>query len=632
MSERIIKGGDLKKFFVVLGAVLFAVVLAFPIMIGVDESGELSLHIGMSVLGADLDYECDGIDDDVQFQGALDELSVSGGMLFVHGGDYAFASNTSVTRSIDNVSIVGVGCATYITGDGSTPLFIAGGDNWLFMNIRFDAGNVTVNGTEDWLWFNVYVGSEHYALIGDDVEVGGSGSMEIHGNEYHSPDFATASALSILDGRVGVNEADILEIVGNLTALDVRVTVNEGDIGTLENDVVVLDGRLDTAESDIISLESLTSSHSSCITALQVLSHVQGTDTTLGTMADDIDLNGYDLLNAGEIAGYASSTLSAVTLYVDGASGNDGNDGSQESPKATIEGAVSSLPKFIAHDVVIKVRDTASYELGTLYFNRFNTLEYITLQAVNSDDEVKYDYGTASGGTSSTLVDSSKSWSNDQFNGAYVWVNDGSGEGECHEITDTSSGNTLTISGSWSTNPDGTTCYAIGGGVEWTSTGAYNIFVVGEYVNVYGFDMSGASYANAWYEVEAMGTIKNCRNDEAVSGYLCRTHSELKAYWNYFAVEVLGLQVSYMSSGEFRANVIKEASSPDVNSKGIYADRNSINYGYNSATYRNSFWDVSIGYYLRYGTGLMNASVDNFDASVGTQIDSGGSSQGCWYT
>ena len=57
--------------------------------------------------------------------------------------------------------------------------------------------------------------------------------------------------------------------------------------------------------------------------------------------------------------------------------------------------------------------------------------------------------GTASGGSSTTLVDSGQSWDDDKWNGMQVAIYDGTGKGQFATITDTSSSNTLTFSGGW---------------------------------------------------------------------------------------------------------------------------------------------------------------------------------------
>jgi len=72
--------------------------------------------------------------------------------------------------------------------------------------------------------------------------------------------------------------------------------------------------------------------------------------------------------------------------------------------------------------------------------------------------------GTASGGSSTTLVDSGQSWDNDKWNGMQVAIYDGTGKGQFATITDTSSSNTLTVAawlGTGTTSPSTDSKYVI---------------------------------------------------------------------------------------------------------------------------------------------------------------------------
>lgn len=71
--------------------------------------------------------------------------------------------------------------------------------------------------------------------------------------------------------------------------------------------------------------------------------------------------------------------------------------------------------------------------------------------------------GTATAGSTTTLTDSGKTWSVDQYKGWFVRITGGTGSGQVKHI----SGNTATIltiggqSGDWATNPDATSTYVI---------------------------------------------------------------------------------------------------------------------------------------------------------------------------
>jgi len=173
-----------KKILVMLSvAMVFAlVVTAFPLhieqgnpdnavlRIGTGE-GDYYLTIGNPASAADADYTCDGADDDVTFQTALDALPSSGGQLFVLTGNYSFADSTTVTRAIDNVSIIGVGPAVSFEGDGATAIFTAGGNNWLFSNFETDAGGLAMGATTNWMWLNIFVDTSYYPLRTDSINI-----------------------------------------------------------------------------------------------------------------------------------------------------------------------------------------------------------------------------------------------------------------------------------------------------------------------------------------------------------------------------------------------------------------------------------------------------------------------------
>ncbi|NCC99953.1 MAG: hypothetical protein EOL95_09690, partial [Bacteroidia bacterium] len=64
------------------------------------------------------------------------------------------------------------------------------------------------------------------------------------------------------------------------------------------------------------------------------------------------------------------------------------------------------------------------------------------------------DNGSVTSATATTLVDSSKSWTSDQWIGYAVYIYSGTGKGQIREITDNDD-TSLTV-GTWTTNPDST--------------------------------------------------------------------------------------------------------------------------------------------------------------------------------
>lgn len=177
------KIGSRRKALVLLSVaiVLAMVVTAFPLHITDNPSADnlvlrigqskYSLVIGNPVSAQEADYTCDGSADDETFQEALDDLPSIGGQLFVLAGTYNWTAATTVTRAIDNVSIVGVGGAVQFDGDDSTALFQAGGDRWLFCNLRTDASDLDMGATSDWMWLNVFIDTSYYPLRTDGINI-----------------------------------------------------------------------------------------------------------------------------------------------------------------------------------------------------------------------------------------------------------------------------------------------------------------------------------------------------------------------------------------------------------------------------------------------------------------------------
>ncbi len=83
---------------------------------------------------------------------------------------------------------------------------------------------------------------------------------------------------------------------------------------------------------------------------------------------------------------------------------------------------------------------------------------------VNPEDTFgvdEQDFGTATSGTNNTLVDSSKSWTPDQFiPGKAVIIKTGTGAGQIRKITD-NDGTSLTVSPNWVANPGADSTYVI---------------------------------------------------------------------------------------------------------------------------------------------------------------------------
>jgi len=165
-----------KKLIIMLSvAVLTAMaVTAFPLHIeqAHNPGWPFVLTIGNPAYAdGEFDYTCDGIADEVQWQAILNALWVGGGEIFAYGGAYNFTAGETVTRAIDHVSIIGVSAGCSFQGDGVTPIFEAGGDNWLFSNLEVDSGGIDMGTTTDYMWLHVIADSTYYPLKTDSINI-----------------------------------------------------------------------------------------------------------------------------------------------------------------------------------------------------------------------------------------------------------------------------------------------------------------------------------------------------------------------------------------------------------------------------------------------------------------------------
>lgn len=121
-----------------------------------------TITIGTVSAAGTPDYTCNGTNDDVEFQAALDALPAEGGKLAILAGDYSFSA--TVSRAIDDITIEGVGLGTRITYDNSTPLFSAGvQSDWVFRDFETDNGGVSVGAATNWTISNCQLGAAYYA-------------------------------------------------------------------------------------------------------------------------------------------------------------------------------------------------------------------------------------------------------------------------------------------------------------------------------------------------------------------------------------------------------------------------------------------------------------------------------------
>ena len=314
-------------------------------------------------------------------------------------------------------------------------------------------------------------------------------------------------------------------------------------------------------------------------------------------------------------------TAAAVSLYVDDSLGGDENDGSSGSPTKTIQGALDALPVAIAHAATINVRPGSYPENNAqLDFSRFDTLTTITIRAVNAAGEPMYDQGKATGGGSNYLDDSGGGWSVNQFQGAYIWIYQGTGAGQIRQIASNTS-TRITVSSAWTTPPDSTSYYTIGGGVTMTGTGQYHVMVDGKKVNIYGLCHTGATVYDISIRSGAVGGVmyNYFAGLRGIQGFNPCT---VNAYYNYYASTSAGIIALGFVMLTARGSV------HSYETYGLDIERMSCGIPTGIAGQKNYFDHCTTGIRLLSASGCEGATVQVY-TGCGTDYSADASS---WYT
>jgi len=350
-------------------------------------------------------------------------------------------------------------------------------------------------------------------------------------------------------------------------------------------------------------------------------------DVTITSPADN-ELLAYDsgsgkwMNRAPAIIGITSTTTEPVTIYVDPINGDDGNDGSAGSPLATLDQALASLPVVLAHDVVINVGK------GTLnsVFDPAGKIipASLTIQARNTSDQDLYDYGTATGGSSTTLQDTSKSWPTDLFKDGYIWIWRGTGEGQYRQIA-SNTADTITVTPAWDTPPSTDSQYVIGGlaKISVASGQAVNVMNIPN-VYIYGFSLEsdGTEEVNECVKVSGVSAdviLQYCRVEAGFPISASNQSLFMISDSLILANGGHGIAVKWYSSthGTHSRNLVVQTETGS--SYGFSGQAGKILFSYSSA---NS--NLIVGFYkgidLKYDSFSRQASVQRFSGCT-TNID-----------
>lgn len=158
----------------------------------------------------------------------------------------------------------------------------------------------------------------------------------------------------------------------------------------------------------------------------------------------------------GALKKRAFQTYSAMSLYVNADGGSDSNAcTSTTTPCATIQAAVDRIPYWVRHDVTVNVEPIWVFDGGSPEFYSENVrisghrigpegslgTSYPTITVQGSDTWTTITTGTAtsftdvSGITEGSLVDNTKAWSPVAYEGRFVQMTSGTGNGTRRLIT-----------------------------------------------------------------------------------------------------------------------------------------------------------------------------------------------------
>jgi hypothetical protein len=126
--------------------------------------------------------------------------------------------------------------------------------------------------------------------------------------------------------------------------------------------------------------------------------------------------------------------------------------------------------------------------------------------------------GTATAGAATTLTNSAKTWTTNQWANSQVRITGGTGQGQIRNVA-SNTGTVITVSAAWTTNPDATSTYSIEGNDD------FIYFLGNGAIAMYRYSISG----NTWTTLSP-GVARSGSPGAAISGSWI--HSVSAADWN----------------------------------------------------------------------------------------------------
>ena len=311
-----------------------------------------------------------------------------------------------------------------------------------------------------------------------------------------------------------------------------------------------------------------------------------------------------------------TSSVATQTIYVDGTNGNDTTgDGSSSLPYATIQKAIDVLPRFITEDTIIAINSGTYTLLSAISFKGVTVTASLTIESRDTSGNALHDYGTATGGTATTLKDTTKVWETNIFAGSYMFINQGTGAGEIRTIT-SNTATELTISSG--TVPDTTTDYVIVGVTIDGNGMTQSLHDLPANLKIKGFRWINSNYAIITYpdnskNSQRFGLVidQNLFDNGSVGIFLAGF--EVTLWRNLFRVSSIGAYIVQLSYVSAPWNCFIASSSGS--GTGLYISRSSHARLYSSAA-ASTFINLSIGVKAENGSFIESGSGSIFSGNT----------------
>jgi hypothetical protein len=262
--------------------------------------------------------------------------------------------------------------------------------------------------------------------------------------------------------------------------------------------------------------------------AASSLTATAGTTTTITTNQNlQRDLRGYTVYfvggtNAGKTKTIASNTIGASSVIT--------FSGAAEAVAfdATSQYRIKAPVFYVVGAGTLAAGSFRKYDFAT---NTWTTLSITGLPAsIGTDGRLvstpawidsgfkSFATGTATAGAATTLTNSAKTWTTNQWANSQVRITGGTGQGQIRTVA-SNTGTVITVSAAWTTNPDATSTYSIEGNDD------FIYFLGNGAIAMYRYSISG----NTWTTLSP-GVARGGAPGAAISGSWI--HSVTAADWN----------------------------------------------------------------------------------------------------